>query len=465
MKKFLIISLISFFACLVSFEGAIAQTHRTHERPAQTTRILFVFDASLSMYGRWDGEPKITIARRLMHDLLDSLRHTENLQMALRVYGHQHQFPPQVCDDTRLEVPFGRDNVDRLKHKIQTIVPRGTTPIALSLERSADDFPPCADCRNIIILVTDGIEECGGDPCEVSLRLQQQGIVLKPFVIGVGDGMRDAFECVGTYFDARDQEEFRYALNVAIHKALNPTTAQVNLLDIEGYPVETDVNMTFYNKMTGEIMHNLIHTINARGFPDTLDLDPLVDYRMDVHTIPPVSVDSFGLSIGKHNVVGVDAPQGYLQVVFQGRGHRDHFVNSIVRKNEEMATLNVQEIGKKERYLVGSYDLEILTRPRIYVEGIRVRQSHTTTVEIPTPGLVMMRMGTHGYGSIYKREGNDSLTWVYNLPEDQQQKSLFLLPGHYKVVFRARSIMQARYTREVDFEVQPGRAITVNIYN
>ncbi len=465
MRKVFICSLLCVFTFILIQGEAFAQTHHSQSRPAQTTRILFVFDASLSMYGRWDGEAKITIARRLMHDLLDSLRHTDNLQMALRVYGHQHQFPPQVCDDTRLEVPFGHDNVDRLKHKIKTIVPRGTTPIALSLEKAAGDFPHCADCRNIIILITDGIEECGGDPCEVSLRLQQHGIFLKPFIIGVGDGMREAFECVGTYFDARDQEGFRYALNVAIHKALNPTTAQVNLLDIEGHPVETDVNMTFYNKTTGVMMHNLIHTINAKGFPDTLDLDPMVDYQMAVHTIPPISVDSFGLSTGKHNIIGLDAPQGYLQVAFQGRGHRDHFVNCIIRKNGEMNTLNVQEIGKKEKYLVGSYDLEILTRPRIYVEGIRVRQSHTTTVEIPTPGLVMVRMGTMGYGSVYKYEDNDSLTWVYNLPEDQQQQSLFLLPGHYKVVFRARSITQARYTREVDFEVRPGRAITVSIYN
>ena len=36
-----------------------------------------------------------------------------------------------------------------------------------------------------MILITDGIEECGGDHA-ISIALQKKGIVLKPFVIGVG---------------------------------------------------------------------------------------------------------------------------------------------------------------------------------------------------------------------------------------------------------------------------------------
>ncbi len=443
--------------------GQSYRTTSTGKEPV--TRILFVFDASRSMYGQWQDEVKIDIARRLLSEMLDSLRGRKDLQLALRVYGHQHHFPPQYCDDTKLEVPFSFNNIDKIKYKLKTIVPKGTTPIARSLEESADDFTPCDNCRNIVILITDGIEECDGDPCEVSLKLQEKGVILKPFIIGIGKNFKDAFDCIGTYFDASNEAEFRNALNIAINRALNPTSAQVNLLDVNGNPTETNVNMTFYNRSSGEMMYNYIHTLNAKGNPDTLKLNPMTAYRIEVHTIPPVVIDSFGLTAGKHNIIGVDAPQGYLLCQFQGKTLGDQYVNCVVREDGEMKTLNVQNAGKTEKYLIGKYDLEILTLPRLLVEDVAVSQSHTTTVDIPAPGMVMIRMGTHGYGSIYKYENDGSVTWVYNLPEKKQRESVYLLPGDYKVVFRSKASNRARYTREIDFDVKSGEAKTISIYN
>ncbi len=467
MRSKILVSL--FFILVLSFTTGLklhAQSYRTTSTDEeQVTRLLFVFDASRSMYGKWQDEVKIDIARRLLSEMLDSLREIENLQLALRVYGHQHHFPPQYCDDTKLEVPFSFDNIDKIKYKLKTIVPKGTTPIARSLEESADDFTSCDNCRNIIILITDGIEECDGDPCEVSLKLQKKGVILKPFIIGIGKNFKDAFDCIGTYFDASNEAEFRSALNIAINRALNPTSAQVNLLDINESPTETNVNMTFYCRATGKMMYNYIHTLNAKGNPDTLKLDPMITYRIEVHTIPPVIIDSFGLTAGKHNIIGVDAPQGYLLCRFQGKTLGDQYVNCIVRKAGEAQTLNVQNVGKTEKYLIGKYDLEILTLPRLMVEDVAVSQSHTTTVDIPAPGMVIIRMGTHGYGSIYKYESDGSVSWVYNLPEKKQRESVYLLPGDYKVVFRSNASGRSKYTRERDFEVKSGEAKTISIYN
>src|SRR5690606_12091970 len=129
----------------------------------------------------------------------------------------------------------------------------GTTPIAQSLDRAATDFPPCENCRNVIILITDGIEACDGDPCAVSRQLQKKGIILKPFVIGIGldESFKKSFECVGTYFDATNEETFQKVLGIVISQALQNTTAQVNLLDINNKPSETDVPITFYDRASG----------------------------------------------------------------------------------------------------------------------------------------------------------------------------------------------------------------------
>ena len=92
------------------------------------------------MYGRWQSDTKFNIASRLFSNILDSLKNIKNLELALRVYGHQKQFPPQDCNDTRLEVPFGKDNIARIKHVMKIITPKGTTPIAFSLQQAEHDF-------------------------------------------------------------------------------------------------------------------------------------------------------------------------------------------------------------------------------------------------------------------------------------------------------------------------------------
>ena len=95
-------------------------------------RILFIFDASQSMLGRWQSGRKIDVAKNLLSKMVDSLKDIKNLEIGLRVYGHKSGYPPQDCDDTYLEVNFlkANDAVDLIKKKLSVIKSRGTTPIA-----------------------------------------------------------------------------------------------------------------------------------------------------------------------------------------------------------------------------------------------------------------------------------------------------------------------------------------------
>jgi len=430
------------------------------------TRILFIFDASQSMLAFWESDRKIHIARKTLISIIDSLEGLDNVEMALRVYGHQKPVPPQDCNDTRLEVPFGKGNASQIRQELRFLNPMGTTPIAHSLELGAKDFPAdCNNCRNIIILITDGIEACDGDPCAVSLELQRQGIVLKPFVIGIGidEGFRKTFECIGHYYNAADEERFSEVMEVVISQALNSTTAQVNLLDIKGNPTETNVNMTFYDYFSGKIMYNYIHTMNNRGVPDTLVLDHLVTYRLRVNTIPPVEVDSFRVHVGKHTVIAADCPQGTLEVRVEGSNqYRD--LQYIVRKADNMQTLNVQEINKQEKYLVGKYDLELPILPRLYIEGVKINQSTVTTVTIPRPGILNLIKSASGYGSIYVRKSKKEEQWVCNLDPNVKNEMLVLQPGDYRIVFRAQNARQILYTINRTFEIKSGGSTAVNLY-
>ena len=459
-KKFLFAILLMFSTSML---WAQADRPEDKEKPPPTTRILFVLDGSQSMYGQWQSDVKMNIAQNLLSNLLDSLKDIENIQLALRVYGHQKTFPPQDCNDTRLVVPFADGNAMRIKNQLRYIKPKGTTPIAYALEQAGRDFPSCDNCRNIIILITDGLEECGGDPCAVSQSLQKAGIALKPFVIGIGRNFEEAFDCVGTYFDASSEEQFSKALDLVISQALNSTTAQVNLLDIYKKPTETNVNMTFYDHVSGQVKYNFIQTLNHKGLPDTLILDPLVTYDVVVQTIPPVSIDSVKLTPGQHTIIPVSTPQGMLRLKMTGTDQVTRNLDVIVRQKGKSETINVQQFGITESYLVGDYSLEILCLPRIVVDEVNITQSTTTTVEIPVPGIAVIQKQAQGFGSLYVERGN-GMEWLYNFRESQLQESLILQPGDYRVVFRAKYADRAAYSIEKSFKVISGRTTNVKLY-
>lgn len=423
------------------------------------TRILFVFDASQSMYSRWESDTRINIAKRMLSQMLDSLKNVDNLEIALRVYGHQKPVPPQDCSDTRLEVPFHKNNIDEIKSVIQKLEPKGTTPIARSLEAAALDFPKSTPSRNIIILITDGVEACDGDPCAVSIALQKQGIILKPFVIGIGldADFKKTFECVGQYFDASSEKQFKDVMGIVISQALNNTTLQVNLLDINENPTETDVPITFYDKKSGKILYNFVHTLNNKGNPDTLILDPLITYRMVAHTIPPVSIDSIKLTPGKHTIVGVDAAQGFLTVKANMQYFKD--IKYLIRQKNKPTILHVAGLNDISKLLIGNYDLEILSLPRLYINDVNIRPNHTTTVQIPNPGMVTLMFDAPGIGSILLEKENQ-LEWVVNLDESTRQ-TFILLPGNYRVIWRSKNIKKTVYSIEKKFTIKSDTSIPI----
>ena len=453
-KKYKILLII--FLLFIGDYLAVAQ-----KKQDPVNRILFIFDASQSMLGRWQSGRKIDIAKKLLSNMVDSLKYIENLEIGLRVYGHQKGYPPQDCDDTKLEINFLPAHLaaDRMKAKLSMIRARGTTPIANSLEEGAKDFPS-GNARNIVILITDGKEECGMDPCAVSRLYQRKGIILKPFVIGVGLDVswKKTFDCVGRYFDASKESDFTNILNLVISHVIDNTTAQVNLLDQNGEPTETNVNLTFYNDFTGLAKYNYIHTMNAYGIPDTMIIDPVISYKVVAHTIPSVSVDSIMLTPGKHTTIPIFTPQGELEIKMNSKINYQY----IVRPAGIDTTLHVQDINSIEKYLIGNYDIELLTLPRKKFLDVAVSQSAKTTYVIPTPAIVNIILPSRGYGGVFL-QNNDKVEQIYYFNANKLQHKLTLLPGNYKVVFRSKSAKQYIYTNEKSFKLKSGETKLIKI--
>ncbi|MGD1844442.1 MAG: hypothetical protein ACFB10_03515 [Salibacteraceae bacterium] len=137
-------------------------------------------------------------------------------------------------------------------------------------------------------------------------------------------------------------------------------------------------------------------------------------------------------------------------------------LKAIVREQGSMETLHLQDLNTQERYLVGKYALEILTMPRIYVEGVDIRQSHTATLEIPQPGICSVSRDADGYGSLYV-EKNNQLVWLCNLSEESKRETLTLQPGKYKIIFRPKGARESIFTVEKNFRISSGSSVAIKL--
>lgn len=455
---------LSLFVLLsLTAAGSLLHAQKAEDKEVQS-RILFILDCSQSMSGRWEDDRKIDIARRFLARTVDSLNSFSNVEMALRVYGHQSVVPPQDCNDTRLEVPFAPDNAYRIKRRMRALSPKGTTPIANSLAASVNDFRDCEGCRNIIILITDGIEACDGDPCAVSAELQKQGIILKPFIIGIGldPEFEESFRCLGTVYNAGTEERFSEVLDIVITHALTETSLQVNLIDGSGMASETDVPMSFYNLKSGKLKYNFVHTMNNRGRPDTLRIDPLIDYSIKVHTVPPVTLDSLRLAPGKHNTAAIDAPQGTLLIV-QEKGKQYKDLRFIVREDGDMKTLCRQQMNERKKFISGLYDIEIPTIPVTVLDDVEIRPGELTSVTLPQPGVITFLMENPGICELFIEKQGD-IERIYSIDTYQKSIPLVLLPGSYRIIYRPLYAKATHYTIEKQFSIESGKSSSLRIF-
>lgn len=429
----------------------------------EKTRILFILDASNSMNARWGRQTRIQSAKELLAATVDSLKGTPNLEIALRVYGHQSPITAtyQDCNDTKLEVPFSKDNFDRVKYRIKSIQAKGTTPIARSLEAAADDFPDMK-ARNVIILITDGLEACDNDPCVIAQKLKDKGVKITPFVIGLGLDLSylEKFNCIGQYSEAETKDAFKNVLKNVISKAVLNTTVQINLNNITGQPKETNVTMFLYKTGTKKLMYTYMHTMNKAGNPDTLNIDPKFNYDLVVNTIPKIEKKGIILQKNTHNIIVVDAPQGYIKFRMIG-GTRPYPIESRIMLASEEITLNVQQINSTDKYIIGTYKVEVLTLPRTYVE-VEVTQSSTRTVNITAPGTFSYRTGRDVVGQIFVSRPDGTSEWVCNLSKARSGQ-WSLQPGKYKVVYRQKDGRSADQTVEKEIRIYSNKTTSVNL--
>jgi hypothetical protein len=174
--------------------------------------VLFVFDASGSMLRPVDGKPKDQVARGVMASVLQDL--PADRRVGLVTFGHRRK---KDCSDLEALVPIGGDRA-AVARAIAGIKPKGETPLAEAIRLAAAQAK--ADgARDSIVVVSDGKDECGGDPCAAARELAAGGIAARIDVVGFDVGKADAeqLQCVasaghGKYFSASNASQLAAAL-------------------------------------------------------------------------------------------------------------------------------------------------------------------------------------------------------------------------------------------------------------
>ena len=176
--------------------------------------LLLILDASGSMWGQIEGKNKIVIARETLREVADKI--PAGVDAGLIAYGHRREGD---CGDIETIARLGDLDKAGLIAAVDEINPKGKTPITAAIEQGVEVANGHGQPTTIILL-SDGIETCGGDPCAAVAEAKRVGSDFLLHVIGFDMGAEDvaALECAaqaggGMYFDARNAADLAAAFD------------------------------------------------------------------------------------------------------------------------------------------------------------------------------------------------------------------------------------------------------------
>ncbi|WP_421617153.1 vWA domain-containing protein [Brevibacillus sp. TJ4] len=152
--------------------------------------VMIVLDASGSMAHLAGNKTRMEAAKDAIRSFAASL--PADARVGLRVYGHEGTGSDAdkvlSCSKSDVMYPLQAYDQQKLDGALAQFKPAGWTPIALALEQAQQDLQAYngEQNTNIIYLVSDGIETCGGDPVEVAKQLANSDVTPIVNVVGFG---------------------------------------------------------------------------------------------------------------------------------------------------------------------------------------------------------------------------------------------------------------------------------------
>ncbi len=193
------------------------------EAPDLTSNIFveYILDASGSMMGQLaDHTRKRDVAQKVFISRLGSF--PPQIHIGFRAFGHSMDWRGREdasCQDIELIAPVQTGQLETIAAWLSAFTAQGMTPLAQAIRYAVEDLPKADGVNNAIVLISDGEETCGGDPCAVVNQLRAAGVHFTLHVVGMNVRPEDAEQllCVaragqGFYKPVQTAQELNRAL-------------------------------------------------------------------------------------------------------------------------------------------------------------------------------------------------------------------------------------------------------------
>ncbi len=464
MKRILLIVVLLSLGLIVN-----AQTTESSDTPAP---VIFIYDASGSMWGQMEGKTKMEIASTVLSSTVNTLPGQQ--QIGLVAYGHRQEGD---CKDVEFLVDSSSGNAAAINSALTGIKPLGMTPLAYSATVVIDHLKQ-QNKKATIILITDGIESCKGNICEVVKAAKAEGIDFKLHIIGFGlkSGETTELKCAasagdGTYFDAANAGDLSAVLNEAVVSGVDKPKGNFGVFaTTNGQPI--DVWVRAYTPGTKDEIGAL------RTYGETRYMY-LPTGKFDL-LVTPLSTDIKSLKL--ESVENVESEMTIKEVAFDGGILKVSAFN-----NEEGwdAVVKVMDpdgnVAASSRTYGRTIEMEVnpgtytLSYQALVLEGLNTKHL-TDEIEV-TAGST--KEVTHefssGFANIYPKVGGALIDCVVNVYEIESDKnvansrsytkgaSFMLNPAKYRVKVIPLGAHKGKATQLIELEVTKGGTVDKTI--
>lgn len=203
------------------------------DKEAGPVNILILLDCSFSMKEKLEGSmQKMDAAKMVLQQAL--ARVPSDVNLGLRVFGQGYTGDPFIdCKQSALLVPLGQGNRRSIIERTRQVHPYGLTPLEFALRQAAESDLSGLNGPKTLILISDGADTCGGNPCEFIKQLPRLGIKLKVDIVGLSlkhriDDIqaRNQLNCItetsgGKYYDANTAAQLIESISASVNKAIS----------------------------------------------------------------------------------------------------------------------------------------------------------------------------------------------------------------------------------------------------
>lgn len=323
--------------------------------------IIFIYDASGSMWGQIDGISKMEIATDVLSTSVNNLPDNQNI--GLVTYGHRREGD---CRDVEFLIDMQNNDKAIVNQTLTGIRPLGRTPLAYSATEVISRLRESGE-RATVILVTDGIESCDGNICEVVQAAKDEGIDFKLHIIGFGLQGEETtqLQCAakaggGQYYDAENAEALSEVLMEATEATVDEPDGNFSVYAIKnGEPIDAMVEAyqagTDTRVASSRTYRDSTYLYLPPGMYD-LKVSPLEN--SDVNPITVNGIESIEDQVG-HQTVSFDG--GIIRVFATKNGEGWDSSVKIYDQNGRQVS-GGRTYGEADEYELnpGVYDVEVI---------------------------------------------------------------------------------------------------------